>query len=138
MGAGTGTQMRVTVKANTMPNGCDFKLIGGQQAASGDSIDVTAATPFTFGGNAIETGDGTTTEWVSDWIDLNEAYDGAKAYVFCLYDFTVDVVVLPGYDVTGNTGGYHNRADGNAELTNRSAVNSLSANSHFVKKIEIR
>jgi hypothetical protein len=77
----TGSQVRLTLKFSALVSGCIVSVYMAKQAGSGDAYDF-ANTPahVTFSGGDI-TGDGTTNDYVSDWVNLPEAYDEAVNYV---------------------------------------------------------
>jgi hypothetical protein len=77
----TGSQVRVTLKFTALVSGCIVSVYMAKQAGSGDAYDF-ANTPahVTFGGGDI-TGDNVTNDYVSDWVNLPEAYDEAVNYV---------------------------------------------------------
>lgn len=131
-----GTQVRVTLEFLAFSAGATAAAYMAQQATVGDVYDF-ANTPshITFSGGDI-TGDGTTLTWVSDWVNLPEAYDESKAYIVSA-QFGVTPLVDLSYDGPGSNVFYLHVAT-EAALVDKSGYNNNNANSEFVTKVEIR
>jgi hypothetical protein len=81
----THVRLTLTLTALTETTGEITEVYFGQKAAAGDDIDFKASpgpVQITFASSPTITGDGVTTQWVSDWIELGENYDHDVDYVF--------------------------------------------------------
>jgi hypothetical protein len=140
LAAGSGTQVRLTLEFATFSAGATCKVYFGQQAASGDPQDF-ANTPahVTFGGGNI-TADGSTLVYVSDWVDLPEAYDHTKNYIHCQY-YGAGSISLRTTSAVGNDQWYSAAAIDDAATVDKLASNYLhwtAFKANLVRTIEVR
>lgn len=137
-----GTQVRLTVEFNSAspPNANTFAAVYmGKAAGSGDIYDF-AATPahVTFSGGDI-VGDNSTFIFVSDTVDLPEAFDGTVNYCVAV-EFTTNLVgnadIQFASSVSNVTAAYSNVLQA-ATVNKSSGYSTESSVLYFVSRIEI-
>ena len=139
----SGSQVRLTVEfdsADPPNNTSKAAVYMGKAAGSGDVYDF-AATPVhvTFGGGGDIQGDGSTFTFVSDTINLPEAFDGTVNYCVAI-EFTTTLIgnhSLQFASATGVRGWYTSGAT--AATVNKAAgyTDAGDGTTYFVSRIEI-
>lgn len=135
MGPATGTQVRLTVMFSALASFATCAFYMAKQGA-GDSYDfLNTPAHMLFGGGDI-TGDGVTLTYISDWVNLPEAYDETATY--CVSgQFTGSPITSAANSSLPGTASYYKLA-ADAGTVNKSGYTSQGAAFDFISKIEIR